>query len=124
MLRARGLAAEGRGCLSHWLKGRSLEEVAQVRLWTPAFARRAWGELHPPAWTLLDSALSVADSSVQHSTIVPLQERHQDLYRRYGDSPWLRRAAELAAQQAEELGAALGCPVDALLQPLYGDCLD
>jgi len=124
LLRSQGLAAEGRGCLSHWLKGRGVEEIEQSRLWTPAFAHHAWSQLHPPAWTLADSALSVADSSVQHSTIVPMADRHRDLYTRYGDSPWLRRAAELAEQQAEELGAALGCAVDALLQPLYGDCLD
>lgn len=124
MLRALGHAREARGCLSHWLKGRDLHEVQPSRLWTAEFATRAWSELHPPPWTLLDSALSVADSSVQHTTIVPLRQRHEDLYTRYGDSPWLRRAAELAELQAEQLSAALGCSLDAYLDPLFGDQLD
>lgn len=123
LLRARGAEVEARGCLSHWLKGRALEEIQVSRLWTRDFARRAWLSLHPPPWTLLDSALSVADSSVQHTTIVPMAERHQDLHERYGRSPWLERAAELAELQAEDLGAALGCPVQGWLEPLFGDRL-
>ncbi len=121
LLQAAGHAAEGRGCLTHWLKGRSLEEVAANEHWQPSLAHKAFAALDPPQWELADSVLSVADSSVQHTTIVPMAQRHQDLLARYGSSPWLQRAAELAESHAAELEECLGFPLDQLLHPLFGD---
>jgi len=121
LLQAAGYAREGRGCLTHWLKGRSLEEVAANPHWQPSLAGKAFAALDPPSWELADSVLSVADSSVQHTTIVSMTQRHQDLIARYGPSPWLQRAAELAANHAAELEESLGFPIDQLLHPLFGD---
>lgn len=118
LLKGEGFAAEGRGCLTHWLKGRSHTEVAESDLWEPSLADRAFEALGPH-WDLADSVLSVADSSVQHTTIVPMAARHRDLDQRYGKSPWLTRAAELAESQAAEISDALGFSLDDLLAPLY-----
>lgn len=118
LLKGEGFAAEGRGCLTHWLKGRSHIEVAESDLWEPSLADRAFEALGPH-WDLADSVLSVADSSVQHTTIVPMAARHRDLDQRYGKSPWLTRAAELAESQAAEISDALGFSLDDLLAPLY-----
>lgn len=124
MLRELGHPESGRGCLTHWLKGRSLDEVRESPAWKPSLAERAFAALDPTGWQLLDSVLSFADSSVQHTTIVPINERHQDLLDRYGDSRWLRRAAELGEQHGAEIAAALGFPVERLLTPLFGDSAD
>lgn len=123
ILRSLGHARAGRGCLTHWLKGRSSEEVLRAARFRPAFVARLYEALEPPGWTLADSVLSVADSSVRHSTVVPFDERHDDLERRYGPSPWIRRARELTAQHATEVAARLGHPLEPVLAPLYGDTL-
>ncbi|MHC4379647.1 MAG: HDIG domain-containing metalloprotein [Planctomycetota bacterium] len=121
LLHGLGFALEGRGCLTHWLKGRSQEEVAENAIWEPSLAARAFAALDPPVWELADSVLSVADSCVQHTTVVPMAVRHRDLNERYGESVWLTRAMELAESHAAEIEEALGFPLDALLAPLYGD---
>ena len=125
LLRAKGLPDAGRGCLSHWLKGRDPEEVLAAPVFRPHIVTQAYAALGGPGgWTLADSVLSVADSSVQHTTIVSVRSRHRDLIARYGDSRWLQRAEELAHQHADQVAAALGFPVEQLLEPLYGDRLD
>jgi len=118
LLKGEGFPDAGRGCLTHWLKGRSHAEVVACNLWEPALAGRAFEALGSK-WDLADSVLSVADSSVQHTTIVPMAERHADLDARYGKSVWLTRAAELAQSQAAEINDALGFSLDDLLAPLY-----
>lgn len=123
LTRSHGHALEGRGCLVHWLKGRAPEELHDGRL-TPGFIRRAFAVFEQEPWNLQDSVVSLADSCVKNTTIVTLRERHADLLARYGDSRWMRRAAELAEQHAAEIGAALGSPAEDLLAPLHGDRLD
>jgi len=118
LLKGEGYASAGRGCLTHWLKGRSHAEVAESQLWEPSLADSAFQALGPD-WDLADSVLSVADSSVQHTKIVPMAVRHADLDARYGKSVWLTRAQELAESQAAEISDALGFPLDDLLAPLY-----
>jgi DNA-binding PucR family transcriptional regulator len=71
-------------------------------------------------WDLYDSVVSAADSSVRHTEIVSIEDRHQDLLNRYGDSVWMRRAAELAHIHATELSDILKSPVAELISPLYG----
>jgi len=125
LLRSEGVAEAGRGCLTHWLKGRDPEEVLEAPPFRPHIIDQAYAALGgPEGWTLGDSVLSVADSSVRHTTIVSVRSRHHDLLERYGDSRWLRRAEELAHRHADEVAAALGFPVEELLKPLYGDRLD
>lgn len=123
LLRARGESDAGRGCLAHWLKGRNRREMVATSDLSQGFVDRVFQSWQPDRWTLTDSLVSVADSSVANTTIVPLAQRHADLYRRYGDSRWLRRAEELALEHSQEIGQHLGRPVDSLLAPLYGQNL-
>ncbi len=120
ILRARGEADSGRGCLTHWLKNRAPAEIIDGLGVSPAFADRVYAGLGGQPWGLADSLMSFADASVAGSTIVTLQQRHADLRRRYGPSSWLDRHAELSAQHAADLSAALGEPVSRLLVPFYG----
>ncbi len=119
LLRSMGHAPEGRGCLTHWLKGRSPEEVVAAGF-RPHVVAQAFAALEPVPWDLADSALSVADSSVRHDVVVPMAERHADLLERYGDSDWLRRHAELGAAHAAAIEEVVGVPLDELLAPLHG----
>ncbi len=123
LLRSLGHAEAGRGCLTHWLKGREPEELRANSHFRDSFIERVYAAVQPPEWSLADSVLSVADSSVRHSTVVDFEDRYLDLYQRYGRSRWLQRAHELTEQHAEAIGARLGYPVERVLEPLYGDTL-
>lgn len=120
LLRAEGHADAGRGCLTHWLKGRPADELADGLQVSPAFVQRVLACLQPSEWLLTDSLMSFADASVAGDTIVPLEVRHNDLEQRYGSSLWLRRHAALSARHAADLSAALGRPVADLLAPHFG----
>ncbi|MFQ5748461.1 MAG: HDIG domain-containing metalloprotein [Planctomycetota bacterium] len=123
LLRSMGYPRAGRGCLTHWIKGRAPEELLAAGGFGPSFVARIFAELEP-GWSLADSVISVADSSVMHSTIVPLAERHSDLLQRYENSAWLRRAVELGESQAGEIGRLVGTPVETILTPLFGSRLE
>jgi len=114
-----GHAATGRGCIMHWLKGRSREELLQSKI-PSEFLEQVLASLNPPQWQLADSVISLADSSVAGVQIVPLAFRHEDLRKRYGSSAWLDRHSELADQHAVQISAALGYDVAQILAPLYG----
>lgn len=124
MVRALGFPREARGCLTHWLKGREPGELLGSGRLKPGFVDRAFAPFATEPWALQDSVMSLADSCVMNTTIVPLALRHEDLLVRYGDSAWLRRAWELAERHAEDVSAALRFPVEELLAPLHGDRLD
>ncbi len=122
LMRDLGHAATGRGCITHWLKGRSEAELLESRI-PNDFLEEVLCCLQPREWTLADSIISVADSSVAGVEIVPLEERHADLARRYGKSDWLDRHEQLAAQQLAQIGTVVGNGDEAaraLIAPLYG----
>jgi len=91
-----------------------------VQMWKPSFVARVFEVFEQRPWDIYDSVVSAADSSVRHTEIVSIEARHQDLFDRYGDSVWMRRAAELAHIHATELGDILKSPVAELISPLYG----
>ena len=123
LLRALGQEDLGRGCITHWLKGRAPEDLLASNQFSPAFVERIFAVLNPPEWCLADSVLSFADSCVMHTTIVSLAERHEDLLVRYGDSPWMSQARTLAEAHEHEISLALGFPVENLVSPYHGDKL-
>lgn len=124
LLRARGQGATGRGCITHWWKGRRREELVASGLVDADFVDGVFRALDPPRWLLADSVMSFADSSVGGRAILPIEQRHADLRARYGESEWMRRHEELGTQHAEEISAALGRPVAELLAPLYDEAPD
>lgn len=113
-----GHASTARGCLTHWLKGRSADELRAASIDEGLIAQVA-AALHPLHWRLADSVLSFADSSVAGKAIVPLASRHADLRARYGGSTWMDRHEELGERAATQISDALGRPVAELLAPLY-----
>ena len=123
LLRSLGHEDSARGCLSHWLKGRTPEEVAAGQGLSEDFTQKVFTYLKPREWTLADSVISVADSSVMHTTIVPLEKRHAELLQRYGNSNWLRRAAALADSHSAQIGEALAQPTLQVLAHLHGNTL-
>lgn len=119
LLKNMGHLDEARGCLSHWIKGRNYEEMLQEPLWKKSLIDYVFGVYKKKPWGISDAIISFADSSVCHTSIVSIKERHQDLIKRYGDSAWLRRAAELAQIHADEISAIIKSPVSNLIEPLY-----
>jgi len=124
LLRSLGYANEGRGCLTHWFKGREQAEMAATGKFSDDFLNGVFGNLEPREWLLTDSILSFADSCVMHNQIVSLKTRHQDLRDRYGASTWMARTEELANQHADSISAQLGFTVHDLVAPLYGEILE
>ncbi len=123
LLRSLGHADAGRGCLTHWFKGRNQNEMAVTGKFGDDFLSGVYGNLQPQEWLLTDSILSFADSCVMHNQIVSLKTRHQDLRNRYGASAWMTRTEELANQHADQISARLGFEVHDLVAPLYGEIL-
>ena len=113
-----GHASTARGCLTHWLKGRSADDLRSASINEDLIAQVA-AALHPMQWRLADSVLSFADSSVAGKAIVPLASRHADLRARYGGSTWMDRHEELGERAATQISASLGRPIAELLAPLY-----
>jgi HD domain-containing protein len=118
LMDALGHPGTGRGCLTHWLKGREPEELLESGFEMPLI-EQAYNSLIPREWQLEDSIVSFADSSVAGAQVVPLQTRHADLSERYGASVWLDRHLELGLQHAQQISDALGHPVTELLKALY-----
>jgi len=123
MLRELGHHAAARGCLTHWIKGRTRNEVLAADFVKDDFVEKVFAELGEFDWSLADSIVSIADSSVAHTTIVPINDRHDELIKRYGDSTWMRRAAELAQQHAQHIEQHLDQPVFSVLSDLFGNTL-
>lgn len=122
LLRSTGNPEVGRGCLTHWLKGRELNDLEGH--FASDFIGAVDEALQPSSMLPEDIVLSVADSSVQHDCIVPLADRHEDLFERYGRSPWLEKSAALAASHLDWLGEQLDRPAETLLEPLFGTTFD
>jgi hypothetical protein len=118
MLRHRGLAREGRGCVTHWLRGLDYDEILTLGSIRPRFLRRVFDELDLPALGVEDHVVSVSDFSVAHTTVVSLEEREADLVKRYGDSRWLRRNAAVAREHRAMLETAMGRPLTEVVPEL------
>ncbi|MCH2100909.1 MAG: hypothetical protein MK209_03200 [Planctomycetes bacterium] len=118
ILADRGHASSARGCLTHWLKGRSSDELRAAGIGEDLIVQVA-AALHPLHWRLADSVLSFADSSVAGHAIVPIALRHTDLRDRYGDSAWMDQHEELGNRAAVHISKALGQHIDSWMSPLY-----
>jgi len=118
LLRELGRPELGRGCLTHWIKGRSLTELRASAV-PESVIEQLPTALAPQHWRLADSILSFADSSVAGVAIVPLATRHADLRARYGGSTWMDRHEQLGEAHQNQISSALGHSVAELLAPLY-----
>ena len=98
--------------------------MAQNPSFSASFIQKVYAALDPPEWDIEDSILSIADSSVMHTTIVSLKTRHADLESRYGKSAWITRTKDLAFSQESSLSEVLGHPVEDIVKHLHGHSLD
>ena len=66
-------------------------------------------------------AIIYADKRVMHNRIVPLDERFEDLYARYGTTDYIRQRLAESLEQSREIERALG---QTLGIPLHEDSFD
>lgn len=111
MLRHRGEADAGRGCISHWLRGLPFEEAVELGRIRPRFLKRVYEELELPRMEVEDYVVSLSDFSVAHTAVVPVEEREADLVNRYGESRWLRRNAAAARDHRATVERWMGRPL-------------
>ena len=72
LVRAHGFPREGRGCLTHWLKGRAPHELAGAGRLTPGFIERAFAAFESEPWSLADSIVSVCQRPSRYIATSPL----------------------------------------------------
>ena len=118
LLRRQGLERFARGCVAHWIKGRTLEEMLRDGRWSPRFLRSVFEEFGFPELKPEDRVVALADSVVAHDRIVTVEERTADLVRRYGDGPFVRRNHELALALQREVEERMGAALEEVLAPL------
>jgi uncharacterized protein len=120
LLRRAGLERYARGCVAHWIKGRTLEEMLREGGWSPRFLRTVFETFGFPDLTLEDRVVALADSVVAHDRIVTVEERTADLVRRYGDTSFVRRNHELALGLRRDLEERMGESLERVLGGLAG----
>lgn len=105
LARAEGYEREGRICLVHILKGRTLEQGVELGMLTEHELRelktgnQRWDRL-----TLEEKVVCVADALTSEARLATVEEKYGDIRRRYGalphhyeDEDWIQQiAAELA----------------------------
>ena len=118
LLRRQGLVKYARGCVAHWTKGRTIDEMMREGRWSPRFLRSVFDELGLPELRLEDRIVALADSVVVHDRVVTVEERSEDLARRYGEGPFVRRNHELSLGLRVDLESRMGRSLDDVLAPL------
>jgi hypothetical protein len=109
LARAEGLRDEGRICLIHILKGRSVEDAVKLGMLTEQeqmdLTENGWQHRDP---SLEERIVIVADALMSDTGLAPIEEKYANARRRYGakehlyaDEAWVKR---LAAEISELLG--------------------
>lgn len=93
-LMGRGHPAWARCAVTHWLRGRSREEMADSGFRSD-FLDALWDRVVPVPLTPLDHVVGVADACARHDELVTIDDRFEDLAVRYRPGPWLDRTREL-----------------------------
>lgn len=111
-LERRGQPELARGCVTHWLRGRSQSELLENPDLLPSFVRRMFQILPDLAeLTLADKILSASDFFAAHDHLVDFTSRRADLRARYGPVPFIDRSTELASHHLTELEHLAGRPL-------------
>ena len=71
-----------------------------------------------PDLSLADKVMALSDSLVKHDQVVTLEQRSEDMLRRYGNSRWIERQLEFAQVYHREIEEKLSQPLNDLLAPL------
>ena len=117
LLREMGYEKQARACLTHWLKGHTLEQaLSESSLEHRSAIRQIYREFGHPEMDLVDKLVALADSLVAHDEPVTIEERFREARERYGDSPWLRTNEATTKRYLDEIERLLGTSVYKLLQ--------
>jgi uncharacterized protein len=116
LVRTEGYGQEGRICLMHILKGRTLHQAAKLGMLTPEehgqLEREGWSSSEP---SLEEKTAILADALMSDTGLVPIEEKYANARRRYGAQPHLRDDEAWVNGIAEEITQLLGrAPYDAL----------
>jgi HD superfamily phosphodiesterase len=116
LARREGHPEEGRICLVHVLKGRSFEDAMSVGLLTEEERL----QLTEEGWqsddiSLEEKIVTVADTMMNDTRLVPIEHRYASVRRRYGALPHHYEDESLAKRLSDEIAQLLGMqPYDAL----------
>jgi len=107
---------EGRICLVHVLKGRSLDDAVPVGLLEDEerlqLMEDGWRSNHI---SLEEKIVTVVDTMMSDTQLVPIEHRYASVRRRYGALPHHYEDESLAKRLSEEIAQLLGMtPYDAL----------
>jgi len=98
----RRLRACARFCVTHWLKGKTEEEIRRSSDLSENLIRTILAAENFQWLTLEDIVVCVADAMAQGDVLVDIESRYADARTRYGDSVWisenLRRTLEFKKQ--------------------------
>jgi uncharacterized protein len=116
LLQREGRPAEGRICLRHLLKGRTLEEAVKLGMLTEQerlkLTSNGW---QPGALSLEEKIVTVADAMISDTGLAPIEEKYANARRRYGAQPHHYQDEGWVKKLADELSRLLGMhPYDAL----------
>jgi len=109
LLRAVGYEPQARACLTHWLRGRSLQQaLAESKPEHHPAMKEIYADVGRLEMELPDKIIALADSLVAGDTPVTLNQRYSDAEARYGRSRWLSTSEEEAKKYLSEIETVLG----------------
>jgi len=112
LLREMGYERQARACLTHWLKGHTLERALDESSGEHrSTMERIYREFGPPEMDLVDKVVALADSLVAHDTIVTIEERYREAKERYGNSKWLTTNEATTKEYLNEIEGLLAASV-------------
>jgi uncharacterized protein len=116
LAKAEGYEAEGRICLLHILKGRTLDQAVSLGMLT----REEQRHLKREGWSSSESSVeektaTLADALMSDTGLVPIEQKYANARRRYGGQPHHHEDEAWVKGVAGEIGQLLGMtPYDAL----------
>lgn len=90
-------------CVTHWLKGRSFEQIEEEGDLPPETVREILCAGNFDEMPLEDRIICVADAMAQSDEVVPIEDRYVDARERYGTNAWIRTNERLTLQFKKEL---------------------
>lgn len=109
LMKEQGLEEYARPCVSHWLKGRTPEEIMhESPALDPEFVDHVFRVTGCAEFTLDERIVALADSMTSFDLFVTVRERYRDARIRYGESDWLDTNERISEEIKSEFDRALG----------------
>lgn len=107
ILKRMGLAHYGRFCITHWLKGRTLEEALEDNSLSREDLEEIFQETTPQDLSLEDKVVILADGMASGERLVTVEDRCREWEDRYGKGLWVQKNRELLTKIKEEIEGLL-----------------